>query len=57
MKNKVCILTTTHQPYDTRVFHKEAKSLAKVHDVVLIAPETRGMRARGLRWYWVMYYE
>ena len=36
---KVCILTTVHQPYDTRVFHKEAKSLAKVHDVVLIAPD------------------
>lgn len=39
MKNKVCMLTTVHQPYDTRVFHKEAKSLAKVHDVVLIAPD------------------
>ena len=36
---KVCILTTVHQPYDTRVFHKEAKSLAKVHEVVLIAPD------------------
>jgi glycosyltransferase involved in cell wall biosynthesis len=33
------MLTTVHQPYDTRVFHKEAKSLAKVHDVVLIAPD------------------
>ena len=36
---KVCILTTVHQPYDTRVFHKEAKSLAKVHEVVLVAPD------------------
>jgi glycosyltransferase involved in cell wall biosynthesis len=36
---KVCILTTVHQPYDTRIFHKEAKSLAKVHEVVLIAPD------------------
>lgn len=35
---KVCILTTVHLPFDTRVFHKEAKSLAKVHEVVLIAP-------------------
>jgi len=43
MTNKVCILTTTHQPYDTRVFHKEAKSLAKVHDVVLIAPDDEAM--------------
>jgi len=39
MKTKVCMLTTVHQPYDTRVFHKEAKSLAKVRDVVLIAPD------------------
>jgi len=42
MKNKVCMLTTVHQPYDTRVFHKEAKSLAKVHNVVLIAPDEGG---------------
>ena len=42
MKNKVCMLTTVHQPYDTRVFHKEAKSLAKVHNVVLIAPDEEG---------------
>jgi len=39
MKNKACMLTTVHQPYDTRIFHKEAKSLAKVHNVVLIAPD------------------
>lgn len=43
MKNKVCVLTTVHQPYDARVFHKEAKSLAKVHDVVLIAPDGEGV--------------
>ena len=36
---KVCILTTVHQPFDTRVFHKEAKSLVKVHEVVLVAPD------------------
>jgi glycosyltransferase involved in cell wall biosynthesis len=36
---RICILTTVHPPFDTRVFHKEAKSLAKVHDVVLIAPD------------------
>ncbi|MCK4348932.1 MAG: hypothetical protein KAW47_09980, partial [Thermoplasmatales archaeon] len=38
---KICILTTAHvYPFGTvgRVFNKEAKSLAKVHDVVLIAP-------------------
>lgn len=35
---KICILTTIHSSSDSRVFHKEAKSLSKVHDVVLIAP-------------------
>jgi len=36
---RICILTTVHTPFDTRIFHKEAKSLAKVHEVVLIAPD------------------
>ncbi|HOO54319.1 MAG TPA: glycosyltransferase family 4 protein [Methanothrix sp.] len=35
---KVCIITTVDSPFDPRVFYKEAKSLAKVHDVVVIAP-------------------
>ena len=39
VKMKVCILTTVHGPFDDRVFHKEAKSLAKVHEVVLVAPD------------------
>jgi len=45
------MLTTVHQPYDTRVFHKEAKSLAKVHNVVLIAPdeEREDKEADGVR--------
>ena len=38
-KNKVCILSSVHSPFDTRVFHKEAKSLIKMgYDVTLIAP-------------------
>jgi Glycosyltransferase len=36
---KICILTTVHDPFDSRIFHKEAKSLVKVHEVVLIAPD------------------
>ncbi|NQE46660.1 hypothetical protein C5S31_11625 [ANME-1 cluster archaeon GoMg2] len=35
---KVCILTTVDSPFDPRVFYKVAKSLVKLHDVVVIAP-------------------
>ncbi|MDN5339315.1 MAG: hypothetical protein PWQ30_424 [Euryarchaeota archaeon] len=38
----ICMLTTTHQPYDGRIFEKEAKSLAKEHDVTIIAPSASG---------------
>jgi len=35
---KICMLTSTHGPGDGRIFQKEAKSLAKEHEVTLIAP-------------------
>ncbi len=35
---KVCMLTTTHPPHDGRIFQKEARSLAKEHEVTLVAP-------------------
>ena len=35
---RVCILTTVHYVFDTRIFHKQAKSLVKAgYEVVLIA--------------------
>ncbi|MFY1642463.1 glycosyltransferase family 4 protein [Methanoculleus bourgensis] len=36
------MLTTTHRPHDGRIFEKEAKSLAKEHDVTIIAPSDAG---------------
>ena len=37
MKNKVLILSSVHRWDDTRIFHKQAKSLAKIYDVELHA--------------------
>jgi len=35
---KICMLTSTHGPNDGRIFQKEAKSLAKEHEVTILAP-------------------
>jgi len=40
---KVCILTTVHGKFDDRIFYKEAKSLTKAHEVLLIAPDEEEM--------------
>lgn len=39
---KICILTTVHTPFDTRIFHKQAKTLVKAsYEVTLIAQHER----------------
>lgn len=47
---KVCILTSVHFPFDTRIFHKEAKSLVKAgYDVTLIAQHDKEEIVDGIR--------
>lgn len=36
---KICVITTVHAPNDTRVYYKETRSLAKLYEVVYIAPD------------------
>lgn len=51
MKNKkVCILTSVHPVFDTRIFHKEAKTLAKVgYDITLIAQHNKNETVDGVK--------
>jgi glycosyltransferase involved in cell wall biosynthesis len=47
---KICILTTVHPVFDTRIFHKEAKTLVNAgYDLVLIAQHSKEEIVDGVR--------
>ena len=48
--SRVCILTSVHSPFDTRIFHKQAKSLVKAgYDVTLIAQHDKNEVVDGVK--------
>jgi glycosyltransferase involved in cell wall biosynthesis len=47
---KVCILTSVHLAFDTRIFHKQAKSLVcGGYEVTLVAPHDRDEKVEDVR--------
>lgn len=47
---KICHLSTAHQAFDTRIFHKECKSLARAgYEVVFLVPHDRQEKVEGVR--------
>ena len=50
MKKKICILISIHPPFDTRIFHKEAKTLAGAdYNVTLIAQHNKKEIVDGIK--------
>ena len=41
MRNKICHISTVHDPFDVRIFHKECVTLSESNDVHLIANHSK----------------
>ena len=49
-RNKICHFTTVHTPFDSRIFHKEIKTLIKAgYDVTLIAQNNKNEMVDGVK--------
>ncbi|MBU0489669.1 MAG: glycosyltransferase [Bacteroidetes bacterium] len=49
MKNRICHITTVHDPHDDRIFYKECISLAAAgYDVFLVAPEKEDFQSNEI---------
>src|SRR6478609_11371213 len=48
MRKKICHFTIVHKPEDTRIFHKECKSLAKEFDVTLVTTCDNSYEKEGI---------
>jgi len=47
---RICHLTSVHRPFDTRIFHRECRSLAgDGHEVILVASHDREETVDGIR--------
>ncbi len=47
---KIVHLSSVHQPFDIRIFHKEAKTLARAgHEVVFVVPHDEAVTVDGVR--------
>lgn len=50
MKANVCILTSVHTAFDTRIYYKQAKTLASAgHNVTFIAPHDKNETSDGIK--------
>jgi glycosyltransferase involved in cell wall biosynthesis len=50
MKNKICVMTSAHPPFDARIFHKQCRSLAAAgYQVTLVAPHSQSLVRDGVQ--------